>query len=106
MAVLKPRKRLVNFRLSDEEYGNLRMACALEGARSISDFARGSVLRSVVSEVSPDGPIQTRLSNLDRRVGEIESNLRYLTRVLEAMARRGVRNKRGDSDFGLMLRRH
>ncbi len=38
---------MVSFRLSDEEYERLQGACLAEGARSISDFARLAVQRSV-----------------------------------------------------------
>ena len=45
MSILKPRNRLVNFRLTEEEFVYLRDACLAQGARSISDFARSAVLR-------------------------------------------------------------
>ena len=44
MSVISPRNRLVNFRLSEAEFEHLRTACQAIGARSISDFARSSVL--------------------------------------------------------------
>ena len=44
MPVPRPRTRLVNFRVNDEEYATLRTACTQNGARSISDFARLAVL--------------------------------------------------------------
>ena len=47
MSVLKRRSKLVSFRLSDEEYEKLRVACVAEGARSISEFARSALQRSV-----------------------------------------------------------
>src|SRR5262245_2566785 len=47
MSILKRRTKLVSFRLSDEEYKELQGACVAEGARSISDFARAALQRSV-----------------------------------------------------------
>lgn len=44
MAVFRPRTRLVNFRLSEEEYQQLKESCASSGARSVSDYARAAVL--------------------------------------------------------------
>ena len=41
MAIYSPRTRLVNFRLSEDEYQTLKDAAIRQGARSISDFARG-----------------------------------------------------------------
>ena len=46
MAILKRRTKLVSFRLSAEEYEKLQGACAAEGARSISDFARAALQRT------------------------------------------------------------
>ena len=50
MPLLKRRTKLVSFRLSDEEYEKLRVACVAEGARSISEFARSALQRSVWSQ--------------------------------------------------------
>ena len=49
MSVLKPRNRLVNFRLTEEEYSALHLASGKSGARSLSDFARSAVLRAMES---------------------------------------------------------
>lgn len=48
--MLKPRTKLVSFRLSAEEYKQLADACAAEGARSISEFARSALQRTVTND--------------------------------------------------------
>lgn len=53
MPVYHPRTRLVNFRLSEEEYLLLKETCARSGARSVSDYARSTVLAQPV--LSPPG---------------------------------------------------
>ncbi len=78
MAVLKPRTKLVNFRLSEEEFQNLRQASEQLGARSISDFARSAVLKTFGGDTQPDGLVHVRLSDLDHKVSEIESSMRQL----------------------------
>lgn len=45
MAVLKPRNRLVYFRVSEEEFQLFSGMCEMEGARSISDLARLALQR-------------------------------------------------------------
>src|SRR5215469_16456656 len=45
MAVLKPRNRLVYFRVSEEEFQLFTSMCQAEGARSISDLARVALQR-------------------------------------------------------------
>jgi hypothetical protein len=47
MSVVKRRSKLVSFRVSDEEYEKLQGACMAEGARSISEFARSALQRTV-----------------------------------------------------------
>ncbi len=55
MSVLKPRNRLVNFRLTEEEYSALHLASGKSGARSLSDFARSAVLRAMESVEGSNG---------------------------------------------------
>ena len=44
MPVYQPRTRLVNFRLSEDEYQLLKITCFRSGARSVSDYARTAIL--------------------------------------------------------------
>lgn len=82
MSVLRPRKRLVNFRLSQEEYEKLKTAFPSQGARSISDFARTVVLRSVGLSDTPESSIHARLSSLGSKVAELEARLAGLVQLL------------------------
>jgi hypothetical protein len=84
MGVLKPRKRLVNFRLTQEEYERLAAVCAQKGAPSISDFARSAILRTVELESSPAGALNNRLAYLDQRLAQLEAGLRRLARAGDA----------------------
>lgn len=88
MSVLKPRNRLVNFRLSEEEFESLKTACQASGARSLSDFARSAVLSSmervgegeaVRGEVTL-GP----LSRLGRTVETLEVRVEQILSMLAA----------------------
>jgi hypothetical protein len=83
MSVLRPRNRLVIFRLSEDEYEDLKAAYVSHGARSLSDFARSAVLRSAGLDKPTDEPLQTRLSSLGRKVTQIESRVERLLRLLE-----------------------
>ena len=86
MAITKPRTKLVNFRLSEEEFQGLKDATAQFGARSLSDFARAAVLKSYVGETDSDGLLHIRLSDLDHKVSEIETNMRQIKDYLTASA--------------------
>lgn len=80
MSVIHPRNRLVNFRLSEVEFEQLRHASIRSGSRSLSEFARNSVLRSL-EEWAPAGG---RLATLDHRVSELELALERLLRLFGA----------------------
>lgn len=88
MSVLRPRNRLVNFRLSEDEFERLRTSCAESGARSISDFARSSVLDRL-EEVSAGGasPTLPQLANLDHKVTDLESRVTQLIQLLTTVGR-------------------
>lgn len=81
MSILKPRNRLVNFRLTEEEFAYLRDACVAQGARSISDFARSAVLRqaerpgAISANTGPStqslAELQSMMATLEARVGKL-----------------------------------
>ncbi len=82
MSVLCPRNRLVNFRLSEEEFETLKSSCSSHGARSISDFARSSVLRRL-EETPGVASVPHQLARLDHKVSELGSRVGELVQLLE-----------------------
>ena len=80
MAVNHPRNKLVNFRLSAEEYEGLKDACGNNNARSVSDFARSAVLSKFLPADQPVS--QPSLASVNNKVGELESNLHNLMRQM------------------------
>ena len=78
MSGLKPRSRLVNFRLTEEEYGRLAAVCARKGSPSISDFARAAVLRRIEAEMTREGPPDSVLAALRERLNDLERNFQNL----------------------------
>jgi len=105
MRILKPRTRLVNFRLNEEEYECLRSACTQQGARSLSDFARSVVLREVGHDEWGERWNEKRLSSLGRKVSRLESEVRDLLELVRKSERgevgagvdwRGWRGSRDD----------
>jgi hypothetical protein len=85
MAVLKRRNKMVNFRVSEDEYEYLKTLCASEGARSISDFARSAVCRSIASHASTlEEPLDRRVDRLDGKVDELGRVVRELAELVAA----------------------
>ena len=48
MFPVKPRSRLVTFRVTEDEYEELRQACLVVGSRSVSELAR-TALRGIIA---------------------------------------------------------
>jgi hypothetical protein len=94
MSILKPRNRLVNFRLTEEEFGYLRDACMAQGARSISDFARSAVLRQADRSGSAgantsgqpiwDSPSTQSLAELQTMMVQLEAKVGQLVQQVDA----------------------
>ncbi len=88
MSAAKTRNRLVNFRLTEEEYNRLQAAVSETGARNFSDFARDAVLRVAgVSSGRPAGqPAAPPPADLDGQVSELKSSIVKLSELLERIA--------------------
>ena len=88
MAVLKRRTRMVNFRLSEEEYEYLKRMCLSEGARSISDLARAILCRNVSAQGAlVHEPLNARVHELGGKVEELDRVVRRLATLVEAELR-------------------
>ena len=85
MAVTKPRTRLVNFRVSEDEFQSLREACETGGARSISDFARCAVL-TTPAKPENDEVLRLRLALIEEKMGEVDAKLLLIARMLRDTA--------------------
>ena len=72
MTTFKVRSRLVNFRLTQEELENLRVACLLRGSRNLSEFARAAVLASAETQIDPDSAVRDRLDRMEARLAGLE----------------------------------
>ncbi len=84
---LKPRVRMVSFRLSEEEYDWLKNRCLSEGARSVSELARATVCRLLGS--TNGSPVLT----LEKRVEELDQEIKRLSQLVDR-APRGTGRKR------------
>ncbi|HBY62981.1 MAG TPA: hypothetical protein DEH78_24420 [Solibacterales bacterium] len=87
MAVLRPRNRLVYFRLSEDEFEKINSACHATGARSISDLARHA-LQKMIEEQRPsadDSPLAIRLRTMDDMIRTLNQNLEQLTGLIGSL---------------------
>lgn len=91
MPVLKPRKRMISVRLSEEEYSALRRICNVTGARSLSDLTRDAMY------VLLNGA--NREEALGSRLDEFRAEIRNLNKRMEELATEISASKAaGDTD--------
>lgn len=74
----KVRTRCVNFRVTNDEFERLKVACDLRGARCLSDFARQMMLEGAASKEVPSD----RLAGFERRLSVLEDSMSRLFNAL------------------------
>ena len=80
MAVLKPRERLVYFRISEDEFRQFVSVCEQAGARSMSDLARSAVQRLIAdgNRQREDEELADKMHRLERLIAEVTEQLQIL----------------------------
>ena len=81
MAVLKPRERLVCFRISEDEFRQFVSVCEQEGARSVSDLARSAVQRLIA-----DGGRQRKEDEMTEKMHRLEQLITAVTEQLQLLS--------------------
>jgi hypothetical protein len=82
------RKRLIVFRVTDEEYARIKATSNSQGARCVSEFARAIMLggrgRSDIAHDSADSvDLNNNLRSVEHRLGMLEL---YVSRLSEALS--------------------
>jgi metallophosphoesterase superfamily enzyme len=89
VAVLKPRERLVYFRISEDEFRQFVGVCEQEGARSVSDLARTAIQRLIA-----EGDRQRNGEELTQKMERLENLIAALTEQLQLLTVTGMHNSR------------
>ena len=81
MAVLKPRERLVYFRVSEDEFQQFASVCEQSGARSVSDLARNAVQRLIADgqRHRQQDQMEEKIRLLERLIAAVTEQLHFLT---------------------------
>jgi len=87
----KLRNRMVVFRLTQEEYENLKVVCSERGGRNLSDFTRSELMNFLGSE-SLGGLMEKRFSDLKQRLGELQDAVVKLTILISKARKPGEEN--------------
>jgi len=87
MSVIRPRTRLVYFRVSDDEFKQYGELCKTAGARSISDLARSAMERMIRENTRHSSDeITERLCTLDEAIAELTGKIQQLNMLLTERA--------------------
>ncbi|MCU1237281.1 MAG: hypothetical protein JWP63_5248 [Candidatus Solibacter sp.] len=79
----KARTRLVNFRLTEEEFEQLKTSSNRQGARCVSDFVRCVVL-TPSSRCPVSSTCDESLSSFERRVAALERSITLFIAALSS----------------------
>ena len=93
----KVRNRLVNFRVTEEEFQRVKAASTLNHARCVSDYARSAVLRNGVEGADPGEAhvsLDHTLRSFDQRLALLESNV---ARLIEALTSSSLLSAKSES---------
>jgi hypothetical protein len=100
VAVLIPRIRSINVRLSEEEYLALERFCAATSARSMSDLVR-KAMQSVMAGANQESALASSVNEYSIQVRELEQKVEKLAAELAAL-KSGTKprnvDESGDSD--------
>ena len=87
MTVLRPRSKLVYFRVSEDEYEQLSALCRTVGARSLSDLVRQSLLERLDRRAADGDGLEAlaeRIERLSKMIEELREKLEEGGRVKSA----------------------
>ena len=76
--------------LTDEELENLRLACMMQGARNVSEFARAAVVELAGGRSQPESVLLDRFSAIELKLAEIEGNVRQNGDMLRALLKDAI----------------
>src|SRR5437879_5234472 len=83
MAVLRPRNRLVYFRVSEDEFQQFNQICESARARSVSDLARFAVQRMIND--SNDGTVGHHPNDVVEKLRVLEAGISDLSRRVQEL---------------------
>jgi len=72
------RSKMISLRLSEVEYEVLKTHYRTYGARNISELTRLALQRIVTDPAAPQDGFAAKLSELDKRIHQLESQVAFL----------------------------
>jgi hypothetical protein len=78
MSVVRPRNRLIYFRVSEDEYQEYNRICESTGSRSISDLARSAMQHMAQNGRDHRDPVSEKLTILETLVIDLSRKVHQL----------------------------
>jgi hypothetical protein len=82
---IQSRTHLVTFRLSADEYAEVTRYCTAEGARSVSDFVRETILHRTSASRGRKGLLEADLITLTTELQHLDFKLKDLSDWISAI---------------------
>ncbi len=86
MNMMDRKSKMVSFRLSPEEYRQLRDACITQGIRSVSELAR-TAMQGLMVSTGEAVPLHLQIQELRNRVTVLAEQIDHLARQVEPQHR-------------------
>ena len=103
MSVLKPRNRLVYFRVSEDEFLQFSEMCHSVGARSLSALARTAMQRMLSTPREKEEEVLVeKLKAFDEQAAELIERLRCINELLESNGRSGFSKRESNGHEGAL----
>ena len=83
--MFKTRKRMLSFRLSEDEYERLKEISLAERARSVSEFARAALCNIPEGKGAAAGSAAPRVEELEGAVKQLKQEMHQLRQLVEAI---------------------
>jgi uncharacterized protein (DUF1778 family) len=77
-----PRSRVLNFRLTEQEYLEVKQAAEAQGSRCVSDFARAALLKSS-RHTGAESRVEFMFRDLQNRISVLDSQMFRLIGAVE-----------------------
>jgi hypothetical protein len=87
--MLKTRNRIINFRVTEDEFTRLRTASVENGARCLSDYARNAILHALegyYNHALGNGNGKDELQALLQRLGLVERSIAKLESMVSQLS--------------------
>ena len=85
---MSTRTKVINFRISEEEYVRLQEGCSLAGINSVSQFTRAAIHQLIgsLANARATGAAESASVLSVRKVATLGEQLNYLSRDVDQMA--------------------